>query len=170
MAVYGSPRPIVGRRSMRDRDRTASCVQPKQGYGKARSRVTVTVTVTVTVHLIAQATAPGYCGLWFASTNRWETIDARPRSNSQPCAAQGQIYAAKATLSRDAVRSEKQLVHCHRNRETPKPPPKPALAIIAIPKTRRFRHSSPWSSLDDAWSRQSLTPLVTDTIILRDDS
>src|SRR3954454_12978739 len=33
--------------------------------------------------------------------------------------------------------------------------------------TRRYRHSAPWSSLDDAWSRLRLTPSL-DTITLRD--
>src|SRR5690242_11832030 len=33
--------------------------------------------------------------------------------------------------------------------------------------TRRYRHSAPWSSLDDAWSRLRLTPPL-DTITLRD--
>src|SRR5690349_1622745 len=33
--------------------------------------------------------------------------------------------------------------------------------------TRRYRHSAPWSSLDDAWSRPRLTPPL-DTITLRD--
>ena len=29
-----------------------------------------------------------------------------------------------------------------------------------FPMTRRYRHSAPWSSLDDVWSRPSLTPLA----------
>ena len=38
----------------------------------------------------------------------------------------------------------------------------------SIPKTRRFRHNSSWSSLDDAWSGLALSSLF-DTINLRDD-
>src|SRR5207244_819374 len=37
-----------------------------------------------------------------------------------------------------------------------------------IPMTRRFLHNGPWSSLDDAWSGESLLRCF-DTISLRDD-
>jgi len=36
-----------------------------------------------------------------------------------------------------------------------------------FPMTRRYRHSTPWSSPNDAWSRPSLTPFPN-SIILRD--
>jgi hypothetical protein len=78
-------------------------------------------------------------------------------------------------LGHDPIRVPLRLVTTFRTYPEPTPSwpraqsalPRRQLTGLRFPVTRRYRHSTPWSSPNDVWSRPSLTPFPN-SIIPRD--
>src|ERR1700674_1222819 len=80
----------------------------------------------------------------------------RPRHSNHGC-PWIQRSAKKATVMLGQIRANRTKRSAHPARSALSPPARscrccPKHTRLSIPKTRRFRHSSSWSSLDDAWS------------------